>query len=200
MPRTPASTRPTRRATACSTPRRWPGLRAARGFFAPSVLATAKTSGSAYSPRSAAPATKARSRSSTRIRCSRSMRVFAGASRFSARSCRQSRSPRSNRALALFVVGVPCVAECDAIAHHRGTAEQPRALHRILTEAITDLVHRDLEPVAPRPDRCREQVQLAVIHIGQSRQADTQRSDRAANVAPRQHGVGGLVELLACRE
>jgi hypothetical protein len=63
----------------------------------------------------------------------------------------------------LLVVGVAGVAEGDAIPNHWSATQEPRSLHSVLAEAITDRVHGHLQTFAAGSGRPREEIQLAVV-------------------------------------
>src|SRR5579864_2423611 len=95
-----------------------------------------------------------------------------------------------------LLIRVPGVAERDPVPHHGRPAEQSRALDRILAEAVADGVDSSLQPVAPRPSRLGEEVQLRRLTLDQAGQPDTERAHEATRVARRQQLERRPVDLV----
>src|SRR5256885_146622 len=97
-------------------------------------------------------------------------------------------------------IGVPCITKRDSVPHHPGPTQQPGALHGVLAEPVADRVHRRLEPLLTRRRGLAEQIELACVALGQSRQPDPQRPHRQPRIPRRQQSQRGLVDLITRRD
>src|ERR1700681_4827768 len=73
----------------------------------------------------------------------------------------------AERSVFVRMAGVP---ESDAVADHSRPSEQPRALHRVLPEAVADRIDRRLEALVTGTDLTGEQPHLPGIRLRQSRE------------------------------
>jgi hypothetical protein len=87
--------------------------------------------------------------------------------------CPNQAPPANSGLTTTHFIGVPGVAERDAVPDHRRTTEQTRPLHCVFSISVADEIHGCFETLAFGSCSFRKQVQLAGITFNQPSEANT---------------------------